>query len=166
MAIVIVVWSAIAWRDVLPAILKAPSPTWISIAVACAAGVRIFGVGYLAAIHRLLGISVANASTLYLSHGWTWAGVVGIIAVFPAIFEELAFRGVIVPCLLRALTEKETIAVSAIMFMILHLSVFSAPHLLMLGLMLGYIRLRSGSIWPCVLLHFAYNTLCVLGERV
>jgi len=45
MAIIIVVWSAIAWRDVLPALLKLPTPFWISIALACAAGVRIFGVG-------------------------------------------------------------------------------------------------------------------------
>jgi uncharacterized protein len=166
MAIVIVVWSAIAWRDVLPALRNVGRPSWISIALICAVAVRIFGVGYMAAMRRILGIEPMPASTEFLAHAWTWSGIIAITAVFPAVFEELAFRGVIVPCLLRALTEKETMAVSAIMFMILHLSVFSAPHLLILGLMLGFIRLKSGSIWPCVLLHFTYNSLCVLGEKM
>jgi membrane protease YdiL (CAAX protease family) len=51
------------------------------------------------------------------------------------------------------------------MFMILHLSVPSAPHLLLLGALTGFVRLRSKSIWPCVLMHFTHNAMCLAFER-
>lgn len=121
----------------------------------------LFATVYLLIINSLLGFKTADPAAHLMEHGITWLGVIGLMAAYPAIIEELAFRGVIVPCLRRALTDKETIAVSAMMFMMLHLSVPSAPHLLLLGLIAAHLRLRTGSIWPCVLLHFTHNFLCV-----
>jgi membrane protease YdiL (CAAX protease family) len=89
-----------------------------------------------------------------------------MIAAFPAFFEEVAFRGVIVPVLKRALTVRETVFVSGAMFMILHLNPMSAPVLLAAGIMLGYLRIKSGSIWPCVMLHFTHNALILLFEFI
>ena len=34
------------------------------------------------------------------------------------------------------------------------------------GLLLGWIRLRGGSIWPCVLAHNAMNTALLLGTAL
>ena len=35
-----------------------------------------------------------------------------------------------------------------------------------MGLALGWLRCKSGSIWPGVLLHFGHNALCVVSERL
>jgi membrane protease YdiL (CAAX protease family) len=51
------------------------------------------------------------------------------------------------------------------MFMILHLSIPSAPQLLLLGIVIGILRVRSGSLWPCVLMHFTHNAMCIAFER-
>jgi membrane protease YdiL (CAAX protease family) len=83
----------------------------------------------------------------------------------PAVFEELAFRGVILTSLTRVMGSTEAGVVSAFMFMVLHLSVPSFPHLLLMGLALAYIRLKSGSVLPGMLLHFTHNLLCVVAEH-
>jgi membrane protease YdiL (CAAX protease family) len=59
---------------------------------------------------------------------------------------------------------REAVLISALMFMVLHLAVLSFPHLLVIGLVLGYVRVRSGSLYPCMLLHFTHNLLVVLAE--
>ena len=43
--------------------------------------------------------------------------------------------------------------VSAMLFAIIHLTPLSFLHLTGLGILLGAARLRTGSIWPCVLIH-------------
>ncbi len=63
------------------------------------------------------------------------------------------------------LSETETIAVSALMFMILHLSPLGAPYLLLVGGLAGWLRLRSKSIWPCMLLHFVHNAMCIFAPH-
>ncbi len=86
------------------------------------------------------------------------------ICVQPAVIEELAFRGVIFGALQKALSPFETIMVSALMFMILHLSIARFPHTLALGAAAGYLRTRTRSLYPCIVLHFSHNFLCVLAE--
>jgi membrane protease YdiL (CAAX protease family) len=166
MAIVTVTWAAIAWRDTLPVYRRFGDAQWYGIAIFIGVATSLFASVYLPLLDVVFGIRATNnVEAPFFDHGYGWLTVIGSIAVFPAIFEEMAFRGVIVPCLHRALTEKETIAVTAIMFMVLHLSVFSAPHLLILGCALAYVRLRSGSIWPCVLMHFVHNAMVLAMDR-
>ena len=49
------------------------------------------------------------------------------------------------------------------MFAILHVSLVSVLHLALLGAILGAVRIRSGSLWPCVALHALYNAAVVLA---
>lgn len=90
------------------------------------------------------------------------AGAILHIAVLPAITEELAFRGAVLPGLRGLLGDTTAIAVSAMLFAILHLQLPSLVHLTLLGAILGAVRVKSGSIWPCVLIHGAYNAAVVL----
>jgi membrane protease YdiL (CAAX protease family) len=76
----------------------------------------------------------------------------------------LAFRGIIQPTFLRVLGANETIVVTAMMFGILHLSVPSMPYLVLLGIVLGWLRQRTGSLYPCFVLHFCHNLLALLVE--
>ena len=58
----------------------------------------------------------------------------------------------------------ETVIVTAAIFAILHLNLASFVHLLVIGLALGLVRLRSGSVYPGMILHFTHNFLCILTE--
>ena len=72
--------------------------------------------------------------------------------------------GTILSALSRALRPTEAVLVSAMMFMILHLAPLRFPHTLAMGVAAGFLRLRTGSLYPCVLLHFTHNGLCVAAE--
>jgi membrane protease YdiL (CAAX protease family) len=134
-----------------------------------AAGLALctFGVaaGFLTFLHRASNIPLLHYAAPILRAGYGWSTVVLTVAVMPAVFEELAFRGVILTSLTRVMGSTEAGVVSAFMFMVLHLSVPSFPHLLLMGLALAYIRLKSGSVLPGMLLHFTHNLLCVVAEH-
>jgi len=91
---------------------------------------------------------------------WTFL----LFAAAPALFEELGFRGVIFSLLRRSLDPRETILLSAIAFGLLHLSVPMLITHVPLGLYLGWLRHRSGSLYPSVVAHFLHNALVVAGE--
>ncbi len=165
MGIVIAVWAIICWRDTLPAIRQIGSINWLVTGVVFGLGTFIFASIYGDLLSFFTGMPSPKMSAPFLKEGWSWIMILGLTALFPAIFEELAFRGVILPRLGRVLSEKETIAVSGMMFMILHLSVPSAPHLLLMGIAVGFVRMRSKSLWPCVLMHFTHNAMCIAFER-
>ena len=90
--------------------------------------------------------------------------IVVLICVQPAVIEELAFRGAILGVLRDLLGTREAVIVSALMFMILHLAILSFPHLLLVGLALGYLRVRTKSLYPCMVMHFTHNLLVILAE--
>ena len=84
------------------------------------------------------------------------------IAVMPAVVEEIAFRGMLQGRLMALLGARQGFLVTAFAFMFVHLSPLTMPIHLGLGLYLGWLRERSGSLWPGIFVHFAYNTCVVL----
>jgi sodium transport system permease protein len=88
-----------------------------------------------------------------------------VFALMPAITEELAFRGYILTGLRRSYSEGTSIVLSALLFGILHVLISLFQQLFgatLLGLVLGLIAFRTGSLWPGVLFHFINNALGVL----
>lgn len=89
--------------------------------------------------------------------------VLFIMAVIPAIGEELLFRGV-----LMRYTYKSTrniglsVLVSAALFAFVHGTVFNFPSILLAGIILGYIYYITGSIWFSILFHFVNNGVQIL----
>jgi membrane protease YdiL (CAAX protease family) len=87
-----------------------------------------------------------------------------VIAVCPAVLEEIVFRGMLQGRLMALLGHRVGFLVTAAAFAICH----GAPIVLLvhfaLGLYLGWLRERSGSLLPGMLMHFTYNgTLVVLA---
>lgn len=79
------------------------------------------------------------------------------IAVVTPIGEELLFRGVIQPKLGRMLEPREALIVQAAVFSAMHLQpVILVTHFFM-GLGFGFLRQRTRSIFPGILLHAAWN---------
>jgi ABC-2 type transport system permease protein/sodium transport system permease protein len=93
------------------------------------------------------------------------------LALVPAVCEELYFRGFLFQSLRNVLGPWATIGVTAAVFGLFHVSVGDAvvverllPTLLM-GLMLGWVRHHSGSLWPGMLLHVVHNSALLTVDR-
>jgi sodium transport system permease protein len=88
--------------------------------------------------------------------------VLSVFALVPAICEELAFRGFILSAFERTRKKQVAIGLSALAFGIMHMIPQQAFNAALLGLVIGLLAVRSGSIIPCILFHFMNNTLGVL----
>ena len=78
------------------------------------------------------------------------------ISVVAAIFEEIAFRGVIMQSL-RRFGDGFALICSSILFAMVHISPVSIPHAFIMGLIIGYFTLFTGSIHVGMIIHFVYN---------
>lgn len=83
-----------------------------------------------------------------------------VIALLPPVVEELVFRGAVLRSLLEWKPEKKwaMIALSALFFSMVHLNPAQMPHAFLIGLLLGWMYTRTGSIVPGVAYHWANNT--------
>jgi membrane protease YdiL (CAAX protease family) len=86
-------------------------------------------------------------------------GMVLVASVLAPIAEEVAFRGYLLSALRTRLPPGPAIAASAVLFAAMHLDPVRFPAVLFLGLFLGWLAWRSGSIWPAVAAHAVNNAL-------
>jgi membrane protease YdiL (CAAX protease family) len=86
-----------------------------------------------------------------------------VIALLPAICEELFFRGALQRVLIH-LTKNPIIGIilSALLFSALHLQFAGFLPRMFLGIVLGILYWYSGSLWTCILAHFVFNGTQVL----
>lgn len=87
-----------------------------------------------------------------------------MIAMLPALGEELMFRGV----LQRIFTNWTKnhhwgIWITAFLFSAMHLQFYGFLPRMALGAMFGYLLVWTGTIWVPILAHFVNNTMGVLG---
>ncbi len=80
------------------------------------------------------------------------------IAIIPAVCEEIAFRGVMQPLIAKS-TRNIHVAVwiTAIAFSVFHMQFYGFLPRVIIGALLGYLVMWTGSIWPSILAHFANN---------
>lgn len=83
-----------------------------------------------------------------------------IIAVLPSLFEELLCRGIILRGY-EGFGIKWGIAISSILFGMLHYSLTNFIFPLFLGLILAYVVYRTNSIFASIILHFTCNVFGV-----
>ena len=80
------------------------------------------------------------------------------LAVFVAPFcEEVLFRGFLFVGLLRAMPLGWAMVLSAFIFAAVHNDAASFPVLFCIGILLAYLRQRTNSLWPGILLHTLNN---------
>ncbi len=86
-----------------------------------------------------------------------------IVAVFVAPFcEEVFFRGFVFAGLLRGIPLVWAIVLSALIFAVAHADPGSFVVLFIIGLALAFLRWRTGSLWPGLLLHALNNGFAAL----
>ena len=86
------------------------------------------------------------------------------VGVVGPLFEEFLLRGLLYGSLRHIVEEHASVALTAGVFALMHLQ-YSIPIMLLIlpmGVVLGYARARSGSIWVPVLLHMVNNGMSLL----
>jgi uncharacterized protein len=139
-------------------------PGWFLFAMGAALPTYLLASGAVQLLYDF-GIDKAHYVNVFLESDYGFGWAVLAVCLQPALFEEIAFRGIIQGSLGRILAEREALIVSALMFGILHLSIPSLPHLLAMGLVLGWLRLKSKSLIPGMVLHFTHNFFVVVTEQ-
>ena len=79
------------------------------------------------------------------------------------LFEEIIFRGILLPTLSRDFGVISGIIVSAFIFALAHLSLGEMPPLFVLGIGLAITRIASGSLFSSVIMHSLWNGLTFLN---
>lgn len=85
-----------------------------------------------------------------------------LMAVFPAVFEELVFRGIIFNGLREKLSPAKAVIMCSILFALMHMSIFKTVYQIVLGVMLSIIIYYTGSIVYSMVFHFVNNFIIVL----
>lgn len=90
--------------------------------------------------------------------GFGLVAMVLLVSVLPGIAEELLFRGYLQSRLLKSWPPFAAIVVSAALFAAAHGDPMHAVAVFPIGIWLGIVAWRTGSLWPAILCH-AYNNL-------
>ena len=86
-----------------------------------------------------------------------------VIALLAPVVEEVVFRGAILRALLSSMQSKwGAICISAALFALIHFNPAQTPHAFLMGLLMGWLYMRTGSIVPGVVFHWANNTVAYL----
>lgn len=89
------------------------------------------------------------------------------VCIFAPIVEEIVFRGAILRTLLEVTNRHRfAIVVSALLFAVAHFNKAQIPHAFIIGLLLGWMYYRTGSILPGTLLHWVNNTATFVIVRL
>jgi hypothetical protein len=88
------------------------------------------------------------------------ASIVTVCLIAP-LFEEMLFRGIILRSFLHRYPRRHAILGSAILFGLAHLNIHQFAVGVVVGCISGWLYERTRSLWPCILLHAAYNSLAM-----
>lgn len=86
-----------------------------------------------------------------------------LIAMIPAIGEELLFRGVLQKLLIQGTGNIHAgIWITAILFSAMHMQFFGFLPRMMMGVLFGYLFVWTKSLWIPILAHFVNNGMAVV----
>lgn len=151
LAIVVFLWAG--WTKVSPTWLRTRPWMVLAWSVVAAIGMIIPSTWMQENMPELPNL-VEQEFDMILTNRWGYV-TIGLLA---PLAEEIVFRGAV----LRSLLDKQrpwvAIAISALLFAVAHLNPAQMPHAFMVGLLLGWMYYRTGSILPGMAYHWANNS--------
>ena len=134
--------------------------------------VALFSLGTiipLSFLYEQLGIEMDENTqqilTSLMKEPWGYVAV-GILA---PLAEEVVFRGAILRTLLGIMSKKNhwvAIMISAAIFGAVHCNQAQFINALLMGLLLGWMYYRTGSLVPGILLHWVNNTMAYVLANI
>ena len=112
---------------------------------------------------KLFGYKPRESSSYFpdLSGGMVVPAII-VIAIMPAVFEELMFRGLLLNCCENGMGSVRAILVTGFCFSLFHASPEQTVYQFIAGCAFAFIAVRSGSILPSIVMHFINNVLIVI----
>jgi len=106
---------------------------------------------------RMLG-QLESMQQIIVSAPSVWH-ILALLALAPAICEELAFRGYILTGLQHRGSRWGAIVVSSLLFGLTHGILQQSITASLVGIVIGYVAVQTGSLLPGIAFHLVYNTL-------
>ena len=86
------------------------------------------------------------------------------LSILTPVVEEVVFRGFVLDLASERYGDWFSIFISAFLFAIVHVEGVTVANAFIAGLIFGHLRIRTGSLWPPIILHFIWNTHLYLVE--
>lgn len=151
-------------RDLLP--LEKVKPTLFVPLVFIGMAVFILGniaTGALITVMDGFGVALKAPSSDKVTTVWGVLLYIISTAVIPALTEEFALRGVVLQNL-RKYGDSFAVVISALLFAVMHGNFVQAPFAFIGGLALGWMAVKTGSLWVGIAIHFLNNLMAVLFD--
>ena len=119
----------------------------------------LLGINYLYhswLVHEM-GLKDALMTDRLREVGVSEGALVFLFCIVPAITEEVAFRGLVQHWLRVAIRPRNALILASALFTCLHFSILRAPYIFAVGLLLGWVKLKTGSLYPSMILHGLHN---------
>jgi uncharacterized protein len=158
----ILIAAALAWKDIKPA-LRVEKINWNMLGIVIAGPILMgFLFHYMV---KFINNGLYNSTVdIYMFEDTSYPILFSFLGIClqPAIFEELAYRGIIFGRLKNYMDEGSIVIVTGMLFALSHLSPVGMIWLLPLGLVLGALRKYTKCIWYGVIFHMLYNFSAIL----
>ena len=144
------------YAEVSPKWLRTRPWTVLAWSVVAAMGALVPSIWIQEQMPELPNFAEQEFSTI-LGTPWGYL-TIGLLA---PLSEEIVLRGAILKELLKSekLSVWTAITISALMFALIHMNPAQMPHAFLIGLLLGWMYWRTGSILPGVAYHWANNSI-------
>ena len=151
------------WSEVSPRWLRTRQWSVLTWSVVASLGVLIPSM-WLQEMMPELPNWAEDEFDMLLTNRWGYF-TIGLLA---PLSEEIVFRGAILRSMLRSpqLTPWVAISISAVFFALIHMNPAQMPHAFLIGLLLGWMYWRTGSILPGVAYHWANNSVAYILYNV
>lgn len=154
-----VVFIRLHWATPTRQYLK--SRPWLTVvwAVIASIGAVIPSMAFQELMPELPNLVEKELSGIMNAHGGYF-----VVCLLVPLVEELVFRGAVLRSLLNWKPSRHwmMIAVSALLFSVVHMNPAQMPHAFVIGLLLGWMYYRTQSIVPGVAFHWANNTIAYI----
>jgi len=100
-----------------------------------------------------------------LTGGPFWSSFL-LTAIFAPIFEEWLCRGMVLRGLLTKMKPGWAIVVSALFFALIHMNPWQALNAFIIGVVMGYVYYKTGSLYLTMLIHFVNNGFAVVAAHI
>ena len=145
--------------------LRAPSSWGSAVSLAAVGVVAVFAVN--AALVAGLGLSPGEEQgftpdSWQPEHAGAYAANVVVVGLFAPVVEELLYRGFGYWALAGVAGATVALIGTAVLFGLAHGLVIGLLPLVTFGLVAGYLRRRTGSIYPSMVMHMLFNSAALI----
>ena len=133
-----------------------------------ALGVSLLAAAVYGVVVDVLGLEALRPPEVddnaFFSGAAVWLTFQAVAGVTP-VSEEIMFRSFALGGMLRDVGTGPAVVGSAVLFSVLHLEPGIMIPIFFTGLALGWLYVKTGSVWPCVAAHAGQNALALLAAR-